>query len=250
MLRSLLSNYSLPQALILFLLMLPVSLLSLSIHELCHGYAANKMGDPTAKMMGRLTLDPLKHLDPIGFLFMIFVGYGWARPVPVNPRNFDNYKKGMRIVSLAGPLSNFCLMVLALLLYRIFVQIFLPEIAGFTLIHIGNILLTLIANSAVLTEIMPLPSALVCIFFYFFVIGNAGLCLFNLIPIPPFDGSKLLTTFLPPKGQLFFARNQRTMSLIFIIALFLGLVSGPLSIAISFIVSLVDKLFLLIPFFG
>ena len=124
MLRSLLSNFELSQAIILFLLMLPVTVLSLSVHEVCHGYAAYKMGDPTAKMMGRLTLDPKKHLDPIGFLCMIFFGFGWAKPVPVNPRNFDNYKKGIRFVSIAGPLSNFTLMFIAILLYRIFVQIF------------------------------------------------------------------------------------------------------------------------------
>lgn len=76
--------------------MLPVTLLSLSVHEMCHGLAAYKMGDNTAKMMGRLSLDPLKHLDPIGFFCMLFFGFGWAKPVPVNPRNFDDYKKGIR----------------------------------------------------------------------------------------------------------------------------------------------------------
>ena len=119
MLRSLLSNFELSQAIILFLLMLPVTLLSLSVHEMSHGYAAYKMGDNTAKMMGRLSLDPMKHLDPIGFLCMIFFGFGWAKPVPVNPRNFDNYKKGIRLVSIAGPLSNLIVALVALILFNL-----------------------------------------------------------------------------------------------------------------------------------
>jgi Zn-dependent protease len=250
MLRSLLSNFELSQAIILFLLMLPVTLLSLSVHEMSHGYAAYKMGDNTAKMMGRLSLDPMKHLDPIGFLCMIFFGFGWAKPVPVNPRNFDNYKKGIRLVSIAGPLSNFVLMFTAILLYRIFVQIFLPELAGHSLIEVGGFLLMLVSRPDVLAEYTSLTVALVTIFFYYFAIGNAGLCIFNLIPIPPLDGSKLFLTLLPQKAQIFFVKNERILSMILLFAVAFGLLGGPLSTFITLIVSLVDKLFLLIPIFG
>jgi Zn-dependent protease len=249
MLRSLLSNFELSQAIILFLLMLPVTLLSLSVHEMSHGYAAYKMGDNTAKMMGRLSLDPMKHLDPIGFLCMIFFGFGWAKPVPVNPRNFDNYKKGIRLVSIAGPLSNFVLMFTAILLYRIFVQIFMPDFSSFSLIEAGNAWLMLVARPESLAQFTSLTNALISIFFYFFAIGNAGLCIFNLIPIPPLDGSKLFLTLLPQKAQIFFVKNERILSMILLFAVAFGLLGGPLSTFITLIVSLVDKLFLLIPNF-
>lgn len=250
MLRSLLSNFELSQAIILFLLMLPVTLLSLSVHEMCHGLAAYKMGDNTAKMMGRLSLDPMKHLDPIGFFCMLFFGFGWAKPVPVNPRNFDDYKKGIRFVSIAGPLSNFCLMFLAILLYRIFVQIFMPQLAGFSIIDVGGFLLALVSHPEMLSEYTSLTCALVSIFFYFFATGNAGLCIFNLIPIPPLDGSKLFLTLLPQKAQIFFVKNERILSMALMFLVAFGLLSGPLSAFITLIVTLVDKLFLLIPFFG
>lgn len=232
------------------MLMLPVTLLSLSIHETAHGFAAQKMGDNTAKMMGRLSLNPLKHLDPLGFFCMLLFGFGWAKPVPVNPRNFDNYKKGIRLVSIAGPLSNFCLMVLAIILYRISVQLFLPEFAGESFIRVGNTMLALVSKRELLETITTLTFALVTIFFYFMAIGNAGLCVFNLLPIPPLDGSKLFVSLLPQKAQIFFIKNERVLSLILFFAIVFGLLGGPLSSLITFIVTGVDKLLLLLPFFG
>ena len=250
MLRNLLSGGDPKAFIIQLLLSLPIILLSLSVHEAAHGFAASKLGDPTAKNLGRITLNPFKHLDPIGFLCMIFFGFGWAKPVPVNPRTFDNYKKGIRLVSIAGPLSNFVLMFTAILLYRIFVQIFLPELAGHSLIEVGGFLLMLVSRPDVLAEYTSLTVALVTIFFYYFAIGNAGLCIFNLIPIPPLDGSKLFLTLLPQKAQIFFVKNERILSMILLFAVAFGLLGGPLSTFITLIVSLVDKLFLLIPIFG
>ena len=98
---------------------IPVVLISLCFHELSHGYIANKLGDPTAKIYGRLTMNPLSHLDPIGTISMMLFGIGWAKPVPVNPMNFRNPKKGMAITGLAGPVSNLILAFTSLLSFRI-----------------------------------------------------------------------------------------------------------------------------------
>lgn len=152
------------------ILSLPPLLLALTIHEYFHGYVAYRMGDPTAKFAGRLTFNPLKHIDPIGFIAFIIFRFGWAKPVPINPYNFYNYKKGIIYTSIAGPLSNF----------------FLAFIFGILL----RILYPFIVN----TNLSPLWLML-----QLGVIYNLILCAFNLIPIPPLDGSKVLFNLLPPR---------------------------------------------------
>ena len=140
-------------------------LVAITIHELAHGYAAYKLGDPTAKSQGRLTLNPLAHLDPIGALLMLVVGFGWAKPVPVNPFYFKgDRQKGMMIVSFAGPLANLLLAVV------------LAAVLNLTF----NGQYTLLTN--ILLQGMSL---------------NVMLAVFNLIPIPPLDGSKILAGLLP-----------------------------------------------------
>lgn len=154
-------------SLITMLVGVVIVLMSITVHELAHGYVAYRLGDPTAKNQGRLTLNPIKHLDPIGALLLFVVGFGWAKPVPVNPYYFNGDRnKGMMKVSVAGPAAN---LLLAFLMV-VFLQIGLG------------------GQSYTLT--------------YFFAQGillNIYLAVFNLIPIPPLDGSKILAGFLPPK---------------------------------------------------
>ncbi|MBQ1233874.1 MAG: site-2 protease family protein, partial [Clostridia bacterium] len=120
MLLSLLQGGDFKSIIVSLLLSLPVILFALTVHEASHGLVAYWCGDPTAKNLGRLTLNPLKHLDPIGFLCMMLVGYGWAKPVPINTRNFRNHKQGMALSAAAGPLSNLILGLVSIVLYGFF----------------------------------------------------------------------------------------------------------------------------------
>ncbi len=158
--------------LISFLLTLPIALISLSVHEAAHGYVAYKLGDPTARNLGRLSLNPLKHLDPIGFLCMTLGGFGWAKPVPVNARYFKNPRRGMAITGIAGPISNLLLAMLFALFYEILFAVlkdvvFTSELAY----YVALISLQFLSLAAYL---------------------NVALAIFNMIPVPPFDGSRFL----------------------------------------------------------
>ncbi len=145
-----------------------IILVSLSIHEYAHAKAADVMGDPTPRMAGRLTINPLAHLDPIGFLMLLIVRIGWAKPVPINPYNFKNPEKGMMITGLAGPISNFLLAwVLAILLKTI---------------PLNNYLWVEVMQSAIYI--------------------NLALMIFNLLPIPPLDGSRIFTQYMPVEWQM------------------------------------------------
>ncbi len=153
------------------------ALVALTIHEFAHGFVAYKLGDNTAKSMGRLSLNPIKHLDPFGTLCMIFFHFGWAKPVPIDPRRFKNPRKGFALTAIAGPATNLVVgfftaffYLLCLSTFRVSENVFLYNLQL-------NILLFL---------------------FYFFSI-NIGLGIFNLIPIPPFDGSRILNVILPER---------------------------------------------------
>jgi len=147
----------------LFLLFfIPAALLAITIHEYAHGRMALAMGDPTAAMQGRLTLNPLAHLDPLGTIMILLAGFGWARPVPINPYRFNNYRQGLLKVSLAGPVANFILA---------FLGVFLLKLIGFHPFLIQ--------------------------FFSAVVSLNIALGIFNLLPVPPLDGSKVLSSLLP-----------------------------------------------------
>ena len=177
MLLSLLSsNYPIKIVIGLLVLHLFCVVLALSVHELAHGYAAYKMGDETAKRAGRLTLNPMAHIDPVGFLLMLLVGFGWAKPVPINTFNFRSQRKGLAIVSFAGPLSN---------LLMAFVSALLCCLLG-----------ALGYAPALYTEFAPLN--VLAYTLYVFSLLNVGLALFNLIPLPPLDGSNILLSFLKP----------------------------------------------------
>ena len=203
MLLSLLSGNSLTDVIVSLLFLLPIILFSLSFHETAHGFVAYKCGDPTAHNLGRLTLNPLRHLDPIGFLSMLLIGYGWAKPVPINTRNFRNPKRGMAITAAAGPISNFILGLFSTVMlglvaaWRTYLAIYHSDHA--LLIRIVEYLFTLFHLSALL---------------------NFMFMAFNMIPIPPFDGSRIAFAFLPPKYYFAVMRYERQIMFGFLIALF------------------------------
>lgn len=177
MLRTLLtSDGDFRTTLAIILLEIPIILISLSAHELAHGYVAYKCGDGTAKAFGRLTLNPIKHLDPVGALCMLIMGYGWAKPVPVNMRYLKKPRRDMALVALAGPLTNFLLAVL------------------FALLRAGII---------VALSFIEVPSSADTVMFVLFtliqlgILLNLGLGIFNLIPLPPLDGANILMCLLP-----------------------------------------------------
>ncbi len=213
-------------AIISILLMIPTLLISLTFHEYAHGRMALALGDKTALMAGRLTLNPIKHLHPIGSLMLLLFGFGYARPVPINPRNFDRvkYKTGIVLVSIAGPLTNFILA---------FIGVLLVHISDTVFYHLGN------------------PGTLYLVIYLFlmnFSIMNIGLGIFNLIPLPPLDGSRILTVFLPAKAQMWLYRNEQYIQLAIFALIWFGVLDTPLYILRDIIFSGMDKLISLIPF--
>ena len=181
MLFSILSGGDPKSIIISLLLTLPMMMLALSAHEAAHGWMAYKCGDNTAYLMGRLTLNPVKHLDPIGFLAMMVFGYGWANPVPVNSRRFRNPRRGMALTAAAGPGANLLLGIVCAALFGLFWSLYFY----FTVTGASAFL----ANCMYWLTIMLQYGALI----------NFVFMTFNLIPVPPFDGSRVAFVFLPPK---------------------------------------------------
>ena len=179
------------------------SLLCITVHETCHGLAALWMGDDTAKRMGRLTLNPLHHVDPMGLVMMALVRFGWAKPVPVDMRRFRRPKLGMALTALAGPVSNVLLMVLAMLL-----------------------------RAVALVPYFLHPSALweyVLLFLEYTAVLSAGLAVFNLFPIPPLDGSKIFFSLMPARMYGRLMRYERYGMVLLAALLLLNVLDGPLS---------------------
>ena len=183
---------------------LPAILIGLTVHEWAHAYAAYRLGDPTARNLGRMTLNPIAHIDLIGFLMLILVGFGWAKPVPVNPRNFKNYKRDDIIVSLAGIVTN---LITAFLFSFVYV-------AGILKWGLGT-------NEAFLT------------IFGSIITINLALAIFNLIPIYPLDGSHVLEALLIRKIPRFFMFLRQYGQWILLALLFTGIVSTVLGFLIS-----------------
>lgn len=215
--------------LISFLLTLPIALISLSVHETAHGYAAYRLGDPTARNMGRLTLNPLKHLDPVGFLCMVLGGFGWAKPVPINARYFKNPRKGMAITGIAGPISNILLAMF------------------FALIHVS--LYALLKDIVFTSEFFYYVALISLQFFSLAAYLNVALAIFNMIPIPPFDGSRLLYVFLPPKAYFGVMKYERYIMVALLIMLFTGILDKPLNLTTNFVLNGIYRLWELIPIF-
>ena len=212
-------------SLIFLLLSIPTILFSLSFHEASHGFIANKMGDPTAKNLGRITLNPIKHLDLMGALCMLVFGYGWAKPVPIVTRNFDNPRKGMAITGIAGPVSNFILGVISCIFYvisqTVYRLIYNARLDAF--ISGASDLGTLNFSEFEMNIAGETLLMITGIFINFFFIGailNFGLMVFNLIPVPPFDGSRFFYYFLPSKWYFKVMQYENKIMLIVLIGFF------------------------------
>ncbi|MCG8618319.1 MAG: site-2 protease family protein [Desulfobacterales bacterium] len=178
-------------------------------HELAHGYVAYRLGDPTAKLMGRLSLNPLKHLDPLGTLMLFLVGFGWAKPVPVNFRYIRDYRKGMILVSSAGIIMNMILAFIALFIYSL---------------------------------LNPDQSGILALVLAVFAKINIVLAAFNLIPIPPLDGSKILSGFAPAGVQAALHRLERFGFLIVIALLYFGALDPVIDFLQRMILTLIGAL--------
>ncbi len=191
-------------------LRLAAVLLCLTVHETCHGLAAYALGDPTARRAHRLSLNPLRHIDWFGLLMMFAAGFGWAKPVPVNPNYFKKPKQGMALTALAGPVSNFLLALLTLLAARIFC-----DVAAYS--ETNQRILDFLLMVAVL---------------------SIGLGLFNLVPIPPLDGSKVLFAVLPDRAYDWLMRNERYGMLLLFALFFFDVGSNALSKTIQWVFDL------------
>ena len=191
-------------------------LICLTVHETCHGLAAYHLGDPTAKSMHRLSFNPLRHIDWLGLAMMFFVGFGWAKPVPVDPRYFKKPKQGMAVTALAGPVSNLLLAALA--------------------IGIGKVIYLYTPYSTVLDGVFV---------FLLYILAplSVGLGLFNLLPIPPLDGSKVLGALLPDRTYFRLMRYERYGMLVLLALSYFGVTSRVISGAIQGVYLALFKLF-------
>ena len=186
------------------LFIIPGVLIAITFHEFAHAYTAYKLGDETPKVQGRLNLNPLSHIDLFGFIFLILAGFGWGRPVEINPRNFDgkySISKAEAIVAVAGPITNFILAFLLLIIFYV--------------LQLTGAFNNLTSNMyAVVNNVMMYAITI-----------NIGLGVFNLIPLPPLDGSKVLTHFLPYNAKQWFYNNQNIFYIIFLLIWITGLSS-------------------------
>ena len=183
---------------------IPGVLIAITFHEFAHAYTAYKLGDDTPKMQGRLNLNPISHIDPFGFIFLILAGFGWGKPVEIDPRNFNgkySISKAEAIVAAAGPISNFILAFILLIIYYIL------QLTG------------------ALSNLQPNIYLVVNYVMIYAITINIGLGVFNLIPLPPLDGSKILTNFLPYNAKQWFYNNQNIFYIIFLLIWITGLSS-------------------------
>lgn len=193
-----------------------IVLVMLPVHEMAHAYAAHRLGDDTAKWNGRLTANPLAHLDLFGTLMLVLFGVGYAKPVPVNPYNFRKPKRDMALSALAGPMSNLLMAILSVALFRV-CTLFISNMT--VLWYLFLVLINVFASV------------------------NIGLAVFNLLPIPPLDGSKIFGFFLPDKWVYTMERYSRQISIVLLLLLFTGVLDVPLDFLREGICTLIGKLF-------
>ena len=209
----------------------PIVLIALTFHEFAHGLAAYALGDPTAKYMGRLSLNPIRHIDPLGALFMVLAHFGWAKPVPIDISNFKHPKRDLALSALAGPLTNFLLGIIGCF-FSAMVFVLLPT-------------WSFIGDSFAYNMVTILHS-----FVFYFALLNFTLALFNLLPIPPLDGSKIMYAFLPPRANNWCKMHEREIGLIFFVLLFIdyrflnGILTGFLHDGVAYIFSAFTNLFI------
>lgn len=222
----------------MYLLSLPVLLLAFSVHETAHGYAAYRLGDPTARSLGRLTLNPVKHIDPIGFICMMVFHVGWAKPVPINTRYFKNPKRDMAISGAAGPLSNLALALATLLILRLVMLFVSPAFGAEAQEVFWGIFSNTMAESGPYKASMGFTAvALLVYLLYLSVFLNVSLAIFNLIPVPPFDGSRIFYAFLPTHLYFKVMKYERYIMIGMLILFVTGLLDTPISWLLSKIVN-------------
>lgn len=198
---------------------------AIPVHEAAHAYVAYKLGDPTAKYMGRLTLNPMAHFDLYGSIAMLVFGIGWAKPVPINPRNFKDQKKGMAISAAAGPVSNVIVAAISLAAAKLLFY------AGYA-----------VGTNTVVSTLYTIFRSMCFI--------NISLAIFNLIPIPPFDGSRIFNYFLPDKYYFKIMEYERYIMIGLMVVLITGVLNWPMTILSNLILNALDKLTMFVDIIG
>ncbi len=187
-----------------YILMIPAALIAITFHEVSHGYMSFKLGDPTARNLGRLTLNPIKHLDIFGLICMVLFRFGWAKPVPVNARYYKKPRRDMALVAAAGPIANILLGFIGVIFVNIVGLIPVPE-DGTTAYYLAYTVYN---------------------FFYLFALLNINLAIFNLIPVPPLDGSRIFYIFLPTKFYFGIMKYERYIMIAMLVLMYLGVFSS------------------------